>query len=352
VAALRPAAPRIAAIAALAVAAIAAAFSIIGCAGNGADAASRLPGVKLVELAGVGVAAWSPDGRRIAVPVRGGIGLRKPDGAPAGRIDAPPMRIYFGSPNRIQWSPDGRWLRYVTAVGPERGHGIWATQVRRDGTGLSQTPLGTELAFPAWSPDGWPLVFATGPLEWEPDGKRSGPAAALRAVSGPGARPRKLLATAGIPEEPVVSHGQILFKQWRHHRTELWTVGADGSAPRRLGGFVFLRHYERSPNGRLVAFAGLSPDGPGTRLFVVPSAGGKPKVVVDEEVVGGPVWSPDGSWLTFSNAEGEIKRIHPDGSGAETIASFPGEEVHGMLWSPDGRRLLYSTVPFRSEFAD
>jgi Tol biopolymer transport system component len=262
------------------------------------------------------------------------------------------MRIYFGSPNRIQWSPDGRWLRYVTAVGPERGRGIWATQIRRDGTGLSQTPLETELAFPAWSPNGWPLVFATGPLEWEPDGKRSGPAAALRAVSSPGAGSQQLIATAGIPQEPVVSRGQILFKQWLQHRTELWTVAADGSAPRRLAGFTYLRNYNRSPNGRLIAFAGLPRRGAGDRLFVVPSGGGKPRTVGDGEVLGGPVWTPDGRWLTFSNRDGEIERIHPDGSGAEVIASFPGEEVRGLRWSPDGRTMLYSADPFPSESGD
>ncbi|HZO05627.1 MAG TPA: hypothetical protein VFB52_04515, partial [Solirubrobacterales bacterium] len=55
---------------------------------------AELPGVELVEQQGAAVAAWSPDGRRIAIPVPGaigvpaGIGLRRPGGALLSRFEA------------------------------------------------------------------------------------------------------------------------------------------------------------------------------------------------------------------------------------------------------------------------
>jgi Tol biopolymer transport system component len=316
---------------------------------------SEVRGVELVEQPGASLAAWSPDSRWIAVPLSQGIGLHTPDGAKRQRIQAPPIRTYFGSPTPIEWSRDGQWLRYVTSAGPERGHGLWATQVRRDGGGLKQTPLETELAFPAWAPGGWPLVFATGPFEFEPDGSRSGPAAALRVLPGPGTTPKLLARTTGIPEDPVVSPGaqQVLYKQWLHHHTELWALSANGSEQRRLARFLYLRHYECSPDGERIAFAATPRHGSeGGRLFIVAAAGGKPRPVGDEVVVDGPSWTPDGRWLTFSNRDGEIRRIHPDGSSNVVIADFEDEEVRGLAWSPNGHYLLYSANPFPSEYSD
>jgi hypothetical protein len=350
VAALRSSGTRVAAAALLLALLVVAMLALGGC-GRGADAASsQVSGVKLVEIPGAALAAWSPDGDRIALPVPGGIGLRKPDGARAGTIEAPPTRLYFGLPTRIEWSTDGRRLRYFTAVGPRRGGGIWATQIRRDGTGLSQTPLETELAFPDWSPAGWPVIYATGPYEFGLDGERSGPPASLRALPGPGTRSERLLATTGIPDEPVVSGDQVLFKQWLHHRTELWTVATDGS-DRRLARFLYIRHYEHSPEGRLIAFSATPRHGT-AGLYVIPDDGGKPRMVITGPVFDGPVWTPDGRWLTFSTPVGEIRRVHPDGSDPQSIAAFDGEEVRGLQWSPDGHRLIYAARPFPSEYAD
>jgi Tol biopolymer transport system component len=327
------------------------ALSAAGC----GEGKSEVRGVELIEQPGASVAAWSPDSRWIAAPLPQGIGLHTTDGAKRRRIQTPPIHTFFGALTPIEWSPDGQWLRYVTSAGPKRGHGLWATQVRRDGGGLSQTPLETELAFPAWAPGGWPLIFATGPFEFGLDGSRSGPPAAMRVLPGAGTAPKLLAKTSGMPEDPVVSAGaqQILYKQWLHHQTELWEISANGSERQRLARFLYLRHYEWSPDGDRIAFAATPLHGAkGSRLFVVSAAGGKPRAVGDEAVIDGPSWTPDGHWLTFSNQDGEIRRIRPNGDGAETVADFDGEEVRGLVWSPNGRYLLYSANPFPSEYAD
>ena len=311
---------------------------------------AEVPGVRPVEAPGT----WSPDSRLLATSAPGGIALRKPNGQTEETIAAPPTRIYFGSGTPIQWSRDGSRLLYVTAKGPRRGQGLWATEVRRGGSGLSQTPLGTELAFPAFSPGGWPLVFATGPYEFLPDGGRRGPAAGLRTLTGPGASPQLLLATSGLPENPVVSPDgkQVLFKQWRRSRTELWSVGMDGSDARRLAEFLYVRHYAWSPDGRQIALSAIRARGGNTghRLYLMPAEGGTPKQVGKAELISGPVWTPDGHWLTYATTDGSIERIRPSGGRAETIAYLAGESISALRWSPNGRYLAYSAVPFPDEY--
>jgi Tol biopolymer transport system component len=313
---------------------------------------SEVAGVRLVQVPGAALASWSPDGQLIAVPGSHGIVLLSRDGKPAGRIEAPPQQTWFGAPTPVQWSSGGRRLGYFTSAGPERGGGLWATQVGRDGDGTNQTSLGTGLAFPTWSPDGWPVVFATGPFEWQLDGSRSGPPPSLRTISKPDAPATELLATTGLPENPVVSDAQILFKQTLHHQTELWTVGLDGSNPHRLASFLYVHLYAEAPKGRQIALSATPKRGNERRLFLLPGDGGQIQPVGAGAIDEGPTWSPDGRWLTFSTPEGEIRRIHPDGSGVQTIASLPGEEIRGLRWSPDGKRLLYSAHPIPNESYD
>jgi Tol biopolymer transport system component len=290
----------------------------------------------------------------LATSVPNGIALRRPDGQREDTITAPPSRIHFGFGMPIQWSRDGSRLLYVTAKGPRRGQGFWATEIGRDGGDLSQTPLGTELAFPAFSPRGWPLVFATGPYEFLPNGERRGPSPGLRTLAGPGANPRIILATSGLPEDPVVSPDgkRVLFKQWGRGRTELWTVGMDGSEPRRLAEFLYVRHYEWSPDGKQIALSAIRARSgeAGHQLYLMPAEGGTPKHVGNAELVSGPVWAPDGRWLTYATTDGSIERVRPSGGKAETIAYLKGESISSLRWSPNGRYLAYSAVPFPDEY--
>jgi hypothetical protein len=196
------------------------------------------------------------------------------------------------------------------------------------------------------------VVFATGPFEWEPDGSRSGPAPSLRTIAGPDAPATELLATTGLPEDPVISDGQILFKQTLHHHTELWMVGLDGSNPHRLASFLYVHHYEDAPGGPAIALSATLNGRRERRLVLIPGDGGDVHVVGTDAIDEGPTWSPDGRWLTFSTPDGDIRRIHPDGSGVQTIASFPGEEIRGLRWSPSGGRLLYAAQPVPDESYD
>ena len=97
----------------------------------------------------------SPDGSRLAFSALTQLyAMDLPSGTP--------QRVTQGSEREFlpAWSPDGRWLAYVT-WSAEGGH-IW--KVRADGSGSPQRLTGTAAFYsdPAWSPDGSRIVALRG----------------------------------------------------------------------------------------------------------------------------------------------------------------------------------------------
>ena len=66
----------------------------------------------------MGPATPSPDGSRIAFVKQQGVWQMGPDGEEPARMFAIPAGQRFGD---LKWSPDGRWLTYLRAVGPAAG---------------------------------------------------------------------------------------------------------------------------------------------------------------------------------------------------------------------------------------
>lgn len=91
-----------------------------------------------------------------------------------------------------------------------------------------------------------------------------------------------------------------------------------------------------SPDGRSVAFAALN------ALWVAPVTGGSPRKIVQAPVtayVQGPVWSPDGRALVYTDDRdglNTVRRRELD-SGRESVLAAGGR-VYGVL-SPDGSKL-------------
>lgn len=61
---------------------------------------------------------------------------------------------------------------------------------------------------------------------------------------------------------------------------------------------------------------------------------------------GWPMYSPDGTWIyysTMASGQHSIHRVHPDGTGDETITqAAPGEEDGRAFIGRDGRTLIYN----------
>jgi len=100
----------------------------------------------------------SPDGKRVAFSAMTHLYTMS-------LPDSTPVRITSGDDREYQpaWSPDGKWLAYVT-WSTEGGH-IW--KIRTDGTGAPQrlTQAAGYYRNPVWSPDGRRIVAVYGPRQ-------------------------------------------------------------------------------------------------------------------------------------------------------------------------------------------
>ncbi|WP_455680293.1 amidohydrolase family protein [Streptomyces nojiriensis] len=319
--------------------------------------------------------AWSPDGRTLAFcSERGGDPVA---GSPY-RIWAVP--VTGGHPRRLTgrpgqdgpgqdgewedfdpvWSPDGSRVLFVraTPTGDTLTARTIASVATGPGTGdpgvgpvrVEHTATDGRLLAPALSPAGRTAWLSAAP------GPRKAETLSLFADG----RPVPLDGDLAPAPPRWIDDDRLLitldgrFRVIRPHRDD----GADGheipldatlevSRPRyRVKEYVL--EAERSlpvrgihlpalsPDGRSVAFAALN------ALWVAPVTGGAPRKIVQAPVtayVQGPVWSPDGRALVYTDDRDGLNTVRRRelASGRESVLA-PGGRVYGVL-SPDGRKL-------------
>ncbi len=293
---------------------------------------------KLVVGGYLGV--WSPDSRWIAIPDPHGIKLLPADGSESKLVRVPRPAKALG------WSSDGRKLYFLTRTGPSQTRGVWASSVGVDGRGLEQVPLRTRIQAAAWARGGWPLVFIPGTNSFGPKG-RIGPEPDIWVLHGFDAKLQRTLELKGTELDPEFSPDgkHIVFEQLHRSWLSVWWVSTDESDSKQLVGNLVEGFASVSPDGHTVAVNAVTKNGDRRlHLYTQPIVDGQLGEVTDEEIhPDTPVWSPDGGWIAYSNYNGEIKLIHPDGSDEHVIGRFPGYEIFDLNWSPDGTHLAYTT---------
>jgi dipeptidyl aminopeptidase/acylaminoacyl peptidase len=93
-----------------------------------------------------------------------------------------------------------------------------------------------------------------------------------------------------------------------------------------------------SPEGKRIAFMGLSGPGKRWRIYVVPAEGGSADALTPgQQDEGDPAWSPDGKSLVFGISAG-VGPIYQVVLGTRQITKFPdSDQLWSPRWSPDGR---------------
>jgi len=160
---------------------------------------------------------------------------------------------------------------------------------------------------------------------------------------------------------------QIVFCSNVSGPWELWTVKQNGAKPTQLthfGGFAIFP--DTSPNGSKIAFSGWIDEPQNDQIFVVNAATGQGVTQLTSCPAAHPgcfssypVWSPDGSKIAFSHADGFDANDNPDneqiwvmnanGSNAHPITTGPFPKDQVPDWSPDGSKIAYSNGMFGSE---
>jgi dipeptidyl aminopeptidase/acylaminoacyl peptidase len=204
------------------------------------------------------------------------------------------LRLTYGaaSGSSPRWSPDGRYLAFLSSRPPDEKTQVWLLD-RRGGEARQLTKLKDSLSGYAWSPDGKKLVLE---ISHDDDNSPSTPA--------PG-------ATSKAPKPIVIDR----------------------------------YHFKEDGDGYLTAAANNQ-----LYLFDVETEKLDPLTTDRKFNDSGTVWSPDGTRIAyFSNHDAD-----PDLSGSDDIfvvdarprttpqklvsAQYPGGR---LAWSPDGKLLAY-----------
>ncbi len=301
-------------------------------------------------------AAWSPDSSLIAVPEDRAISLRRTDGS-VQRLLRGPGIDYFGFPCEEcppGWTADGARIQFLSHEEEFESGDAIVGSIAVDGGDEQHRSLGVPVGASAWAPGGWPLVYVPNARTITGlKGTRVGPSPDLWRLDSLYAKPRRILKSRAEENDPRFSPDgtELTFMREWERSTSLWLVGADGTNPHRLAGNLLGPSSAAwSPDGSLIALSTFSRKKGDRRchLYVLPPGGGRQRQIVSEEILSNrPAWTPDGNWIAFSTYDGEIRKIHPDGSGLQTILRLPGKEIRGLSWSPDGMHLGYTARTFQ-----
>jgi len=119
-------------------------------------------------------------------------------------------------------------------------------------------------------------------------------------------------------------------------------VAINGGVTARLpieipGTFLYVRDV--SPDGSRVLINTRGEGSLGDSIWVSSVLGGAGRRLDSAEPSG--AFSPDGKWVVYSNAEGDIFRIQVDGGGKRKLANA-GTGAGAFSWSPDGKRIRFT----------
>lgn len=202
------------------------------------------------------------------------------------------------------------------------------------------TRTGRDAYFPRYSPDGSRIAYSAAPGNDRP---------AIRLILPEGSeRDVAPLATLGpVSWEPDgdLLYGDVEFRDPYRLYSDLWTVGPDGAAHRRVTRGQRLASPDVHPDGRSVV--AVHNEGGRTHLVVADRVGAPFRDVTPPSLDvqwGQPRWSPGGELIA-------AVRWSPGGLHDIVLLNRSGEVVREVTrdravdaspaWSPDGRYLLF-----------
>ena len=291
---------------------------------------------------------WSPDGKQIifwSLLNGGGPVVISAEGGFPWRLPIKGSDPGF-SPNIVQndprFSPDGKWVSYISEKTGATEIWLWSVRETRD---VQLTKLGCRIRSMNWSPDGrwialsadlyggfdiWRVAVPGGQAfrltsdkrdelnpVWTPDSNRIVFVQAderaidhdIFQITAEGGSRQLIVSDKDFFDEggstlgyPFVSPDgkNVLFRSWRSGWINYWAVPLNGGEPRQIAPENSDQNDASwSPDGKSIVYTS---NHNGTYdLRVVSVAGGKPKVLMAPEmgVCEDPEWSPDGSRISF-----------------------------------------------------
>ena len=247
------------------------------------------------------------------------------------------------------WSPGGGriafWTHYATVKGQRD---IWTI----DAEGREPVPVTADAHTdwdPFWSPDGRWLYFvsdrggspdlwrvrideASGHIEGEPQPVTAGIARVTEAsISGDG---RQIAITA------MRNPGEIRIARFDPVNERV--IGEPVPIVTSSNAYT---QMDMTADGEWIAYRTTAPR---ETIYVVRTDGTRRRKVLDDVHRNrGPTWSPDGRWLTFySNRSGtyQVWAIRPNGTDLRQLTTDDAVDVESPEWLPDGSGVVVSML--------
>jgi TolB protein len=216
--------------------------------------------------------------------------------------------------------------------------------VHPDGTGKRRlTQEGKQNLFPAWSPDGRKMAFAS---------DRSS-SLQIWVMKADGTRPRQL-TTEGENSVPAWAPDgkRLAFGSNRTGHYEIWAMESDGTDQKQLTTTDAENNGPTwSPDGRRIAFH--STQGGYSAIWVMDQDGSHLTQLTTPygdrfRDSNAPAWSPDGAKIAFwsgrAHGDGNVWVMDADGSNRRQLTDQPaGVNCGEPAWSDDGRKIIFES---------
>lgn len=327
-------------------------------------------------------ATWSPDGQRIAYASQSDIFLAQSDGTESHKLVSVP-----GLPLWLQWSPDGKQLRFTLGNRAKGTGSLW--EVSAEGadlhavlpdwndppqeTGGNWTTDGKYFLFHSARDGRFDIWYFRDAEEWfakekrEPAQLTSGPInfySPLQSQNGKklfviGSDTRTELLRYDLTSLQLVPYAvRLAARQIAFSKNgggvlytglgddTLWRVNADGEQGVQLT-FppMAVTAYSWSPDGRHISFGGAW-RGERNKIYLMSASGGTPRELLRaaHDVQDHPTWSPDGDSIAFGSVppsgNSSASAIHIFNLKTGQLSTVPGSQGLSMpCWSPNGRYL-------------
>jgi Tol biopolymer transport system component len=282
-----------------------------------------------------------------------------------GKLLDPPSKAterFIGSNSRPDWSPDGRYLAYISRRGlfESEWQGSFVVCIRSLETG-EERDLAPKLGYIValrWSPDGGSILLQATDAKnrgglYHMDVK-SGNVAPLMQVREGEYIGRHAWSPDGksvfyLRQEPSAKKYSIVARALETgQEREVCTAQADS----------VIQSFDVSPTGQWIVFWNYDGAVHAQCLKVVPSSGGTPRELVraekGENIPGFTplVWSPDGSQVFFTKGPASdqdhtfgLWRVPAEGGAAQRV-DLAMEGLRDVRIHPDGKRIAFSAGQF------
>jgi dipeptidyl aminopeptidase/acylaminoacyl peptidase len=250
-----------------------------------------------------------------------------------------------------RWSPDGRYIAFVSKRGEDTESQIYVIPVD-GGEARRVTNIPTGALAPKWFPDSRRIAFLSRVWpelkSWEETKKRLD-------------ERKDSKVSAQVWDKAPISYWDHLLDD---RETHVFSIAIAGGEPTRItagraraldAAEPGLDSYDVSPAGNEIAFAADVDDSgvqPNFDVFTIRLNGGAPKNLTAENKADdtAPLYSPDGRYMAYRSQQipdfyADRARLMIYGERSQEARNLTEDwdrSVSGLAWSPDGRELFGS----------